>query len=367
MIAIKREFQELLRSQTKEEQGELESSLLLDGCRDPIVLWGNIIVDGHHRYTICTKYGIPFNTVQKDFPGELEAKLWIIRNQRSRRNLSTLDLAELALLEKDLYAEAAERRMLSGKPIKSDPSLPGGRQPDEPGRTSKKLEEVYGISHATIERVDKIKQVAPERLEEIRSGDKSIKAVYSELMRRQNRELREKEYKDNPLPKGEFDVIYADPPWKYDFAETENRAIENHYPTMTIEELCSIDLPVAENAVIFLWATAPKLPEALTVLSAWGFQYKTNAVWDKKEMGMGYWFRGQHELLLVGTKGKFSPPTVENRPNSVFSVYRGVHSKKPRCVYVMIENMFAGHCYLELFARERYSDKWTIWGNSISM
>lgn len=108
--------------------------------------------------------------------------------------------------------------------------------------------------------------------------------------------------------KHSYQVIYADPPWRYDFSKSNSREIENQYPTMTVEEICALDVPSSTNSVLYLWATAPKLREALQVMDAWGFEYKSQMVWDKEILGMGYWFRGQHEILLVGTKGKFSPP-----------------------------------------------------------
>lgn len=79
-----------------------------------------------------------------------------------------------------------------------------------------------------------------------------------------------------------YDVIYADPCWRYDFSETDNRKIENHYPTMSIEEICALQLPTKINCVLYMWATAPKLKEAMQVIEAWGFEYKTHAIWDKK-------------------------------------------------------------------------------------
>ena len=83
----------------------------------------------------------------------------------------------------------------------------------------------------------------------------------------------------------------------------DTRQIENHYPTMTLADICA--LPVAalahDDAVLFLWATAPMLPHALAVMSAWGFDYRSHAIWQKDRIGTGYWFRNAHELLLVGT------------------------------------------------------------------
>lgn len=110
-------------------------------------------------------------------------------------------------------------------------------------------------------------------------------------------------------------MIYADPPWLYNHAPMggNNRSIERHYPTMSVDAIKNLKVPSNKNSVLFLWATSPKLKEALDVMQCWGFEYKTNMVWDKKIIGMGYWFRGQHELLLVGVKGKFSPPTPHAR------------------------------------------------------
>ena len=162
----------------------------------------------------------------------------------------------------------------------------------------------------------------------------------------------------------EYEVIYADPPWQYDFSETDTRKIENQYSTMTTDDICNIEIPAASNAVLYLWATAPKLLEALQVIEAWGFTYKTNAVWDKRQMGMGYWFRGQHEILLVGTKGRFSPPPTSQRKPSVFSYERGKHSKKPDEIRELIKQWFPDALRLELFSRHAV-DGWHVWGNEV--
>jgi N6-adenosine-specific RNA methylase IME4 len=138
-----------------------------------------------------------------------------------------------------------------------------------------------------------------------------------------------------------FEVIYADPPWRYDNG-TPGREIERHYPTMTQQEICALPVPVARNAVLFLWAVSPKLPEALDVMAAWGFTYRSSAVWDKEFMGMGYWFRGQHELLLVGVRGQWSPPPQPLRVSSVYREARGRHSRKPDTVRNMIAAWAAG-------------------------
>jgi N6-adenosine-specific RNA methylase IME4 len=169
------------------------------------------------------------------------------------------------------------------------------------------------------------------------------------------------------LETGPFGVVYADPPWRYDHAAKPNRAIENQYPTLTVEEICALsdadNFPnVKEDAALFLWATAPKLREALAVMDAWHFDYVTNAVWIKDKVGMGYWFRGRHELLLVGKRGSFSPPDEDLRPDSVVEFPRLAHSAKPGTVRTLIESMFPDVARVELFAREK-AEGWAVWGN----
>jgi len=168
--------------------------------------------------------------------------------------------------------------------------------------------------------------------------------------------------KDQTLPA----LVLADPPWQYDFSETDSRQIENQYPSATVDEICAHAPSTADDCVLFLWATAPKLREALEVMAAWGFEYKTHAIWDKEKIGMGYWFRGQHELLLVGTKGSAAPPAQENRTSSVFREARNGHSEKPVCVYEWLEAAFPDVIKLEMYCR-RMRDGWQVWGNEVGI
>jgi N6-adenosine-specific RNA methylase IME4 len=164
-----------------------------------------------------------------------------------------------------------------------------------------------------------------------------------------------------------YDIILADPPWRYSFSKTKNRAIENHYPTMSMSEL--LMLPVQgvshDASILFLWATSPKLREALGLIEEWGFTYVSHAMWDKEIIGMGYWFRGQHELLLVGRKKNSKCTPVAHRVASVFRDRRSSkHSKKPAVVYEWIERAWPDSTKLELFARNGRPG-WNTAGNEI--
>lgn len=178
-------------------------------------------------------------------------------------------------------------------------------------------------------------------------------------------ELENWEKINNPkFPSGKYNVIYADPPWKYDFSRSNSRAIESHYPTMELEDICRLELPVDENAVLFLWATSPKLEQVFKVINSWGFTYKTSMVWVKDKVGMGYYARGQHELLLIAVKGKMPIPAPAKRRDSVIYAPVTGHSKKPEIVYEIIESIYPEHNFIELFARSKRKG-WVSWGLDI--
>jgi N6-adenosine-specific RNA methylase IME4 len=161
-----------------------------------------------------------------------------------------------------------------------------------------------------------------------------------------------------------YPIVYADPPWRYEHVKTESRAIENQYPTMSLDEICA--LPVGdmttEDAVLFLWATSPKLSESMRVVESWGFTYRTCAVWVKDQIGMGYYFRQRHEMLLVATKGSPPVPEPADRPDSVIESPREEHSRKPDAFYLAIERMYPSLPKIELFARGARKG-WARWGN----
>jgi N6-adenosine-specific RNA methylase IME4 len=184
--------------------------------------------------------------------------------------------------------------------------------------------------------------------------------------------LRDESREGIVLPEGEFPVLYADPPWEYSNSGFEDSAA-SHYPTMPTERLAAAegegDLAwevrrrAAENAVLFMWATNPLLEDALRVMNAWGFEYKTNMVWVKNRgPRMGFYVMGRHELLLIGVRGS-SLPRQGSQPPSVLDAPVGAHSAKPHEVYDLVESMYAGP-YLELFARNR-REGWTPFGDEV--
>lgn len=180
---------------------------------------------------------------------------------------------------------------------------------------------------------------------------------------------------------GEVGTIVADPPWRYGNTSTRGAA-QDHYPTMSIEQLCATDDPdkdpaavalkhTGERAHLYLWTTAGHLPLAFDVMEAWGFTYKTYLVWVKPQMGMGNYFRVSTELVLFGVKGELR--TQDRALMNWFEARRGKHSAKPESFYDMVMKASPGP-YLEMFSRCRKNGQllcgcsrcrlgWQVWGN----
>ena len=171
-----------------------------------------------------------------------------------------------------------------------------------------------------------------------------------------------------------FATLMADPPWR--FTNRTGKVAPEHkrlsrYPTMTLEDICA--LPVAEHledtAHCYLWVPNALLPDGLQVLSAWGFQYKSNIIWHKIRKdggsdgrGVGFYFRNVTEILLFGVRGKNArtlPPG--RRQVNLFGTRKREHSRKPDEQYDIIESCSWGP-YLELFGRGK-RENWTVWGN----
>ncbi len=175
-----------------------------------------------------------------------------------------------------------------------------------------------------------------------------------------------------------FKTILADPPWQFQNrtgkVAPEHKRL-NRYPTMKLEEIKA--LPVAdvadENSHLYLWVPNALLIEGLAVMEAWGFQYKTNIVWEKVRndggpdgRGVGFYFRNVTELLLFGVRGSHMRTLAPGRSQvNLIRSKKREHSRKPDEMIELIEKCSPGP-YLELFARGQ-REGWTLWGNQANM
>ncbi|TPN86356.1 hypothetical protein FJ980_30245 [Mesorhizobium sp. B1-1-5] len=166
------------------------------------------------------------------------------------------------------------------------------------------------------------------------------------------------------LGQGMFGVILADPPWRFEPYSRQtgmDRAADNHYPTMDVDAIAALEVPAADDCALFLWATAPMIREALFVMSAWGFEYKSQLIWLKDRLGTGYWARNKHEILLIGTRGDIPAPAPGTQPESVIAATVGAHSEKPVAFHEIIECIYPNLPRLEMFARASRPG-WKGWG-----
>jgi N6-adenosine-specific RNA methylase IME4 len=177
-----------------------------------------------------------------------------------------------------------------------------------------------------------------------------------------------------PAPRQRFSTVLADPPWLERGGGQVKRGADRHYPLMSTAAICK--LPVhrlaADDAHLYLWVTNNFLPDGLEVMAVWGFRYVTNLAWGKVrdgkvQQGLGQYFRGAHELLLFGVRGKVPYAVTDEgkrgqHPTLVLEP-RGEHSAKPEVFHRIIERVSPGP-YLELFAR-REVPGWERWGNEV--
>lgn len=165
-----------------------------------------------------------------------------------------------------------------------------------------------------------------------------------------------------------YGVIYADPPWRFEPWSREtgmDRAADNHYPTMELDDIAELEIPAAIHCALFLWVTVPFLELGIRLMHRWNFEYKTACAWHKPVPGTGYWFRNQLELLLVGTRGDVPAPAMGEQSPQVVTAAQGRHSRKPDEFAEMIEAMFPNVPKLEMFARGPRPG-WDVWGSEAS-
>jgi len=362
----------------------LKNDIAEHGVREPLWIWRGQIIEGRHRAQACEELGIV--PAVREYDGDESGLVgFVVSLNLHRRHL-----------------DESQRAMVAGKlaNLRDGQRADLAASIDAPSITQSQAAELLNVSRPSVQRAREVlDHGAPELVAAVERGEVSVSAAatiadapkeeQAEIVARGEREILEAakairtkkaeerraervekivEISKGNAPLGKvaelYPVIYADPPWRYEYIETESRAIENQYPTMALDEIKALDLDAIalDDCVLFMWATSPKLAEAFEVLASWGFEYRTCAVWDKQKIGMGYYFRQQHELLLVAVRGQPLTPAPANRPSSVLSFPRGVHSAKPVEVYELIEAMYPELPKLEMFCRSP-REGWGAWGN----
>jgi len=228
-----------------------------------------------------------------------------------------------------------------------------------PGDARDNIARYLGVGRTTIERAEAVVDAAEDEPEEyghlVEQMDRSGKVAGAYRRLEVLRQAKELDAAPPALPTGPFQVIVADPPWRYESGNSLP------YPTMDIEEIKAI--PVAEiadeNAILWLWTTNAHLRVAFDVVEAWGFEYRTLLTWVKDRMGTGEWLRGQTEHCMLAIRGK--PVFLRGSHATALEAARREHSRKPEEFYALVEATCPGS-KVELFCRQRRSE-WQAYGN----
>jgi len=336
---------------------DLYADIAVRGVQVPLeVTAAGTVLDGRARLRAAVELGLAEVAVRVLAPpDEVEFMVWAALH---RRHLSASQRAAVAV-DLDMYRHAAKRGEKRQRANLTQSASEVAELPPR-GKTRDLAAGLAGVSARTIQDAVTVRAGDPELFQQVKEGKLAVDAA----ARRVRRQARDAGIAPPPpLPEGFFDLVYGDPPWRLGATDTE-RGPDGHYPTMTVEEIAAMKIPAAKDAVLFLWAVDSRLPEALLVMEAWGFTYVASFAWVKHAFGLGAWNRNQHEQLLVGKRGTFSPPPPDLRISSVINARRGRHSEKPAVVYELLERMYPHATKLELFARKSRPG-WTAWGNQV--
>lgn len=369
-----------------QEIREMADDICTFGQRVPIVLLDGLILDGRNRYAACRFAEI--EPVVEPYEGD-DPLNYVLSHNLHRRHLTE-----------------SQRAMVAAKIVDWDNGLnqhtagPANLQTREAARK-------LSISERAVAAARRIHEHgSAELVEAIRDGRVSVHAgealsdlehaAQAEVLRREEREIiaRAKELRsarqklrhtvrlahmDMVAEKGRasapgrlvraYPVYYADPPWKFGVRSEvtgREKSAENHYPTLTTEEILALMVPLIgggaeRTAVLFLWATNAMLLDGLRVMEACGFAYVHHWIWDKVDIGTGYWGRDRHEILLIGRRGDVAAPLPGSQPDTIHAEKKGRHSAKPDFYAETIERLYPGIARIELFARHARPG-WDVWG-----
>jgi N6-adenosine-specific RNA methylase IME4 len=395
-----------------EEFHALVASIRLCGQRDPIMLYGALVLDGRNRQRACIAAGV--TPRYEDFTGADPLAFVIDKNLR-RRHLDESQRAFCAAKLANLDhggARKSEDEQAANLPLETE--IPTVSQADAARlmnvsersvrsakavqeRGTPELQDAVQRGVLPVSVAVNVAKLEPEKQRAI--ADQATRGDTSGAKAQVKKDVRDQKEKvlagvQRALPQKKYGLIYADIPRHFNVHSDEtglDRAPENHYPTMSFEETLALPVPsiAADDCILIFWSTAASLIDDLDIMAEWGFvtfrpritngklvrkadgkladpikdggRYCSMQVWDKVKMGLGYWFRDRHEFILVAARGNVVPPAQGTQDQSLFSEEKGKHSAKPDRVAEMINRLWPNIPKIELFARKARAG-WDVWG-----
>jgi N6-adenosine-specific RNA methylase IME4 len=364
---------------------DLANDIRENGLLEPIWLHPDgSIIDGRNRWLACERAGVKPTFRTWDGAGSLVA--FSLSRNLHRRHLSESQKSMVGANAKPILAAEARERQAHGQ------TAPGRTLketfPEALGQSRDLAGKAVGVSGRLIDFAEKVKRDGvPDLVSAVERDEVAVSQAAkianlpaeqqtaivakirtdnirpTEAVRRVTAETINKTHQE--FPTGKYRVIYADPPWSYGNTQPDyHREQRDHYPVMTMRELEALPIRdmAEDNAVLFLWATSPILPEAIDLASSWGFEYKASFVWDKVKHNMGHYNSVRHEFLLVCVRGSCQPD-VRTLFDSVVTEERTEHSKKPETFRKIIDTIYPMGKRVELFRRGSEITGWDAWGN----
>lgn len=387
MNAASRPYQ-VMPPPSAEDYAALEASIVEHGVLQPVEYdEDGAILDGHTRVAICEGLGlVDWPKIIRKGLSEPEkraharevnvARRHLTREQKSglvadqlRDTPSLADRAIAAMLSVDHKTVGRVREELAS--TGEIPQLEAREGRD--GRRRRAIRTQYVPDRENVREFFR-------GAKELRSAEQAHnRTVRLDLMR----EMAARTPADpdaNGLPRGRFPVGYVDCPWKnHVYGEETGNDRAYPYPPMTEAEifgLCAGDRsPFTADAVLFYWTTANRVAIAVDGIRAWGFDYKSQIVWDKVWQGTGRWVFDRHEVLMIATRGDFPAPLPGTQPQSVHREPKTAHSRKPAWFAETIQALYPGVPKLEMFQRAsslaaddvRLNGEWEFWGNEAGL
>lgn len=395
-ITIDPEFAKLIPKPQPDEVAGLEESLRTEGCRDALVVWAHngehILLDGHTRLPICERLDIPFTTTTLEFATRDEARLWILRNQASRRNLTddqrAIVLAEIAEQQSIVVRaqQLAQARAAKAAKAKGSVSVLDASSKTEkpntisnikvPINTRTELSAQFNVAKRKAKYAVLLRKADPAAAQAVKDGTTlladAVRAVKKRQMVAQIESISSMQAKE---VSGTFDVIVADPAWPTDKIQRDCRPMDVQLPYPVAKVLAEIASLVGEkiekhaepNCHFFLWTPISFVPDAIKLVEQWGLRFCLVFTWRKtsksgRTVGMKVFDLPTHnsEHLIYARKG--TPKFVETK--GFYTDFEAVrpnrHSEKPAEFYAMIKRATLGR-RLDLFARGKH-EGYVGWG-----
>lgn len=371
----------------------LADDIKRNGQREAITVHEGKILDGRNRFLAC-KIAKVSPTFTPWMDRDRTATEWVLSKNLHRRHLDTSQRALVAAKAKPMFEEEARKRQKAA--LRKGDKTPVPVNLPERGDARDQAAAVVNVSGKSVSDAEKVLDAgAPELVAAVEQGKIAVsaaadltampkerqKAIAEKVTKGEAKSVREavRQMKREDLagravvlPTGpkKYRVVYADPPWQYADARTniagfDKTAAEAHYPTMSVEELCALEVKklAEDDAVLFCWATFPLLPDALTVVRAWGFTYKTAIVWAKERANFGNYHDASAELLLVCVRGSCTPDTDKREKQVQVLKREGRHSEKPEHFRQLVERLYTNGNRIELFRRGKAPQGWDVFGN----